>query len=323
MLLHPGETRTELTMGQHHAWKGMRKDIQSICSRCAACQLHKPKNLKLGHLPPKLPDEIPWERLCIDLIGPYTISTNPSNESTLHCLTMIDPTAGWLEIAQIPAKSADEIANVLEMTWLTRYPWPTEIIMDRGTEFRAEVERLIRDEYGLRRKVITTRNPQANAMVERAHQTIHNLISTQNIQTRDDLVGGDWKGILLAVGFAMRATVHTTTRATPMQLVFHRDAIQNIHFQADWKYIKERRQKTILQNNVRENAKQAPHQYSVNDTVMILQNPNRKYGTAKYRGPYVVTRVNDNGTVRLRHSTATSGTVHQTWNIWNIYPYKA
>ena len=111
--------------------------------------------------------------------------------------------------------------------------------MDHGTEFRAEVEHLIHDKYGLRRKVITTRNPQANAMVERAHQTIHNLISTQNIQTRDDLVGGDWKGILSAVGFAMRATVHTTTRATPMQLVFHRDAIHNIRFQADWKYIKE------------------------------------------------------------------------------------
>ena len=53
--------------------------------------------------------------------------------------------------------------------------------MDRGSEFMAEVKSLLKDEYGITRKPITTRNPQANAIVERAHQTIHNLIRSQQI----------------------------------------------------------------------------------------------------------------------------------------------
>jgi hypothetical protein len=68
-----------------------------------------------------------------------------------------------------------------------------------------------------------------------------------------------WEGIIGAVGFAMRATVHTTMRATPMQLVFTRDAIHNVRFQANWQYIKERRQKLVIQNNDRENARLTPH----------------------------------------------------------------
>jgi hypothetical protein len=85
--------------------------------------LQKPKLKCLGHLPPKLLEEIPWERLCIDLVGPYTIrSKEKSNVATLHCLTMIDPVTGWFEIAEIPAKRVDVIMNVLKQTWLVQYP---------------------------------------------------------------------------------------------------------------------------------------------------------------------------------------------------------
>jgi hypothetical protein len=38
--------------------------------------------------------------------------------------------------------------------------------------------------------------------------------------------------------YATRATIHTTLKAAPMQLVFGRDAVLNTKFEADWKYIK-------------------------------------------------------------------------------------
>ena len=112
-----------------------------------------------------------------------------------------------------------------------------------------EVQRTLKNEYGARIKLITTRNPQANSMVERSHQTVGNMIRSQNIQSKEDLEGGDWTGLLNAVHFAMRATLHTTRRATPMQLVYGRDAIHNIRFEADWQYIKARQQRIIRQNN--------------------------------------------------------------------------
>eukprot|EP00957_Ditylum_brightwellii_P050054 3794170-Ditylum_brightwellii.AAC.1 len=53
-----------------------------------------------------------------------------------------------------------------------------------------------------------------------------------------------WTGILCAVRFATRVTVHTTIQATPMQLVFGRDAILNAKHEANWKYINERKEKS-------------------------------------------------------------------------------
>jgi hypothetical protein len=47
---------------------------------------------------------------------------------------------------------------------------------------------------------------------------------------------------------------------------------------------------------------------------MIEQYQHRKYGQPKYTGPHEIDRVNDNGTVRLRQSTANGGAVYCTWN---------
>jgi len=54
-------------------------------------------------------------------------------------MTMIDPATGFFEIVEIGEKTAAIIANWLELHWLTRYPWPTEITMDKGREFAREV----------------------------------------------------------------------------------------------------------------------------------------------------------------------------------------
>ena len=86
-------------------------------------------------------------------------------------------------------------------------------------------------------------------MVEHTHQTIKNMICSQSIQTNADLQDGSWKGVLNAVCFAMQATLHTTMRATPMQLVYGQDDIHNIQFEADWQHIKNRQQQVIRQNN--------------------------------------------------------------------------
>lgn len=329
-LLHPGESRTEATIAQHYYWKGMRAHIKQVCGRCKTCQLTKKLVKKFGELPPKTAEVIPWHTLCIDLIGPYTIQAynkkNKTPKLVLHCLTMIDPATGWFEIVPIHNKTSGEIANALEFTWLSRYPWPTEVVVDRGREFMGECLKMLKRDYNLVRKPITTRNPQANAILERSHQTVGNLLRTHQLHTdKGDGLSFDerLKGVLAAVQFAMRATVHTTTRATPMQLVFSRDAILNTRFEADWQYIKDRKQHVINQNNKRENAKRTPHTYHVDDLVKVRQDPNTKYGSDPWKGPYRIMQLYDNGTARLEQTTARGGVVQQTWNLRNLAPYEA
>ena len=145
---------------------------------------------------------------------------------------MIDPSTSWFEMAQIPKKTAAEIADITKKTWFTSYPLPQRIVFDRGTKFMAEFSKMCHNDYGLKRKPITTRKPQSNAIIERIHQTIGNIIRTFDVS--NIINKNSWSGILAATMFAVRTTYHRTLQAFLMQLVFGRDAILKIKHVADW-----------------------------------------------------------------------------------------
>ena len=117
MLMHPGITRMTKTIQMHFTWPGLSKDVENLCKRCRTCQLTKKTKKKYGHLPPKEAEATPWDTLCIDLIGPYTVKEVGKKKYLLHCLTMIDPATGWFEIVEIPSGKADDVSNMLEQTW--------------------------------------------------------------------------------------------------------------------------------------------------------------------------------------------------------------
>ena len=78
------------------------------------------------------------------------------------------------------------MALKLETIWLTKYPRPTQLALDRGTKFMAKVISLLRNNYHITCRPTTTRNLQANAILEQAHQTTRNIIHSFQID-KDEL----------------------------------------------------------------------------------------------------------------------------------------
>ena len=105
-LCHPGETRTEMTIKQHFWWRSLTTTVRNVCSKCVTCQTTKrTHNSKYGQLPAKEAEAEPWDKLCVDLIGPYKFKQPNSKKGVdLWCATMVDPATGWIEIAEIPDK---------------------------------------------------------------------------------------------------------------------------------------------------------------------------------------------------------------------------
>ena len=95
---------------------------------------------------------------------------------------MIEPATNWFEIQLVKEKDAGTIANIVEQAWLTRYTLLQELVYDRGTEFMSIFAMIVSDNYGIKRRPITVRNPQANSMIEKIHQTIGNIIRTFELQ---------------------------------------------------------------------------------------------------------------------------------------------
>ena len=176
--LHTSWTVLRFTFRQHFDWRGLRTTVHDVCKKCPTCQRANTTNHKYGKLPRKQAETNPWDTLCVDLIDPYTIPQKGKNPLKLWCLTMIDPATGLFKMAQIPNKTATEIADIIKKTWFTCYPLPQRTVFDHGTEFMAEFSKMCHNDYGLKSKPITTRNPQSNAIIKRIHQTIGNIIPT-------------------------------------------------------------------------------------------------------------------------------------------------
>ncbi len=115
--------------------------------------------------------------------------------------------------------------------------------------------------------------------------------------------------------FAVRATYHTTLQASPMQLVFGRDAILNVKHVTNWEHIRQRKQSRINENNKRENAHRKVHEYEINDQILFKRKKNSKH-ELEYEGPYKLTAINDNGTVRFQ-----KGILNDVVNIRRIKPF--
>jgi hypothetical protein len=101
-LQHPGHTRLKETMNAAMYWKNMRTTIRSLTKSCRSCQINKRQSHRCGHLPPKTVITNPWEYLCVDLIGSYTLKGKDNSQIDFMALTMINPTSSWFKIAGLP-----------------------------------------------------------------------------------------------------------------------------------------------------------------------------------------------------------------------------
>jgi hypothetical protein len=170
MSCHPGERRTEETMRQHLTWPGLKTDVLKCVKKCPNCQKAKKQKKKHGHVPPKIAESQPWERSCVDMIGPCQTRREGEKTLRLQAIAVIDPATGWFEIVQSETKTADIVANKVESAWLSRRPWPMRITYDHGSEFvGSEFQLLIEEEHNVDADPSSARNPQSNAILERVH----------------------------------------------------------------------------------------------------------------------------------------------------------
>ena len=184
-------------------------------------------------------------------------------------------------------------------TWLSRYPRPRRVIFDNGSEFKKDFVPLLTS-FDIKPVCTTVENPQANGPVERVHQVIHNMMVTKDLgNTIFDYID-PWGEILTSVAWAIRASHHSTFNATPAQLVFGRDMIFNLSTIINWQTTLNDKQTQVDRDNLRENSRRTAHDYAVGEQVFVkIKGVKRKLDPPK-KGPYTITDVYTNGTVRIQ-----------------------
>jgi transposase InsO family protein len=174
---------------------------------------------------------------------------------------------------------------------------------DQGGEFIGQpfVDTLLR--HHIHPSMTTVKNPQANAICERLHQTVSNalrpVLHAHQPNNEDEaalIMGTD----LQTSAYSARAAIHGSLKITPGALVFHRDMILNIPIIADLELLRQRRQALIDEEQlIRANRRRISHDYQPNDEVQMLAYKPGKLDP-RASAPFRNVRIRMNGTVTIQ-----------------------
>ena len=175
--------------------------------------------------------------------------------------------------------------------------------------------------HGIHPQPTGVKSPQANAVCERLHKTVADILRPlvyanppQHVADSKQLVDT----ALATTAYAARTAIHSTLQLSPGALVFNRDMLLDIPVIADLQLLKDKRQYVIDKNLERTNRKRVAIDYNIGDQVLkLVYKPDKLEPRAI--GPYAITRVHANGTLTIRLSPH----VTERISLRKVKPYKS
>jgi hypothetical protein len=116
-----------------------------------------------------------------------------------------------------PEKSLTNVSDdiiPLHKAWLSRYPRPRYVLCDNGSEFKLHQD--LCEQYSVKRKPTTSKNPAANAILERIHGVFGYMMRTLDINILEHV---NSQPISYAAR-KIRSSYHTMLKATPDAAIF-------------------------------------------------------------------------------------------------------
>lgn len=208
---HGGIAKTINRIRHLYYWPGMRKQIYNYVSKCTVCKTPKSTNTILR---PPLGQTVfaqrPWERMYIDLMGPYP----RSRSGNTFLLVVLDQFTKFVLLKPLSASTSNKIISYLRNEVFLLFGVPDQILSDNGPQFVSHSFRQLLGEFNIRHCKTALYSPQANA-TERINRSI-----IAAIRAYIKLDHKTWDTHLAEVACALRTSIHQSTHHTPYFLLF-------------------------------------------------------------------------------------------------------
>ena len=205
---HPGIRATKRLISARFVWKGMSRDVASMCRDCQSCQrgkVHKQPTAPLHSIP------VPARRfshLQVDLVGPLPTSV----EGHAYLLTIIDRSTRWVEAIPLCRMEASVCMDAFIAGWVARFGVPAIVTTDRGPQFTSSLWSVACHRLGIKHVMTTAYHPQSNGMVERVHRQIKDALRARG-------AGPDWLSHLPWVLMGLRAAPKEDSAISSAEMV--------------------------------------------------------------------------------------------------------
>jgi transposase InsO family protein len=318
ILGHAGQTRVYDTVRCRYYHPHLKRQVSETVSQCATCRRHKASGKGFGELSERDVTTVPWQETHVDLIGPWKITIN-NVEVEFLALTVIDPATNLAELIRLHNKTSQHVAQQFSNVWLARYPWPEVCVHDNGTEFTGLPFQRLLEQCAIRSRPTTSRNPQANAICERMHQTVGNILRA--------ILHGEQVTATTAneiVDNALSTTIHVLRSSvsrslnfhSPGDIAFHRNMFLNVPILADLHALHAKREELVQKNLELANRRRIRYDYRQGQRVLV-KHVKDKLGD-RTEGPFPILQVHTNGTVTIQRQPG----IAERINIRRLIPIK-
>jgi hypothetical protein len=155
--------------------------------------------------------------------------------------------------------------------------------------------------FGIKCKFTSVKNPQANAILERIHAVLGNMLHTSKLNMAEFVKASDIDVFMSDNAWAFCFTYHTVLKAFLGAAIFGPDMLFDIPFMADWQKIREHRQQLTDLNHAHENKGRIHFDYKVGQTVLLRKEGILRSAESRYhKRPWLITSVHTNGTITVQ-----------------------
>jgi transposase InsO family protein len=212
---HLGANSTFKRVSAYFFWPSYRQFIKDYCRSCDICQKTFPK----GRVPsaplqtvPVI--DIPFSRVCIDLIGPIKPVSARGHQ---YALVLVDVATRYPEAVPLKSTTTEAVAEAL-LGIFTRTGFPDEILSDLGTQFTSDVMREVMRLISVSQLHTTPYHPQTNGLCERFNGTLKSMLKKLMADRPKD-----WDRYLPFALFAYREIPQESTGYSPFELLYGRN----------------------------------------------------------------------------------------------------
>lgn len=314
---HAGYLRTYKRVKENYKWPNMKRDIKTYIKSCQSCQINKGSKSKIAPMQITTTSERPFQRLALDIVGPLPVTENENK----YIITMQDDLTKYSFAKSIKNHEAKTVANQL-LEFITIFGIPEAILSDQGSDFCSETIKELNRLLKIKHVFSSPYHPQTNGALERSHLTLKEYLKHYINQNQNN-----WDDYVSLAMFTYNNHIHSSTGFTPFELIFGRkshipsslssapefrysydDYHSNLKLKFNKAYemarqhlIKNKERSKIYydkKNNVTES------KFKIGDFVYI-KNQQIKPGltkklSEKFKGPYEITKLNPNNTVKLK-----------------------
>lgn len=208
---HGGICKTLDLIRRSFYWPGMVRDVRKFIQNCEVCKTTKAPNFVTK--PPmgkQLTSIRPFQRLYIDLLGPYP----RSKSGFIGLLIVLDHFSKFHWICPLRKFTSNVIQDFLEKQIFHVYGVPEVILSDNGSQFKSNEFNAFLTSYGVSHTYTAYYSPQSNAS-ERVNRS---LIAGIRAYLKND--HRLWDEKLSFISCALRNSIHQSLNISPYHALY-------------------------------------------------------------------------------------------------------